>query len=266
MASDPSTGATTLSALAALLQAIAWPITVGLFLLIFRARIGLILDVLAQKLRDAKRVRAGQVEIETAQELGQVLDHTGQKARSAEIEKQIPDSQIRAAHLVRERLTAAPIAFSQKLDVVYEQIYELVDEYEKTRRNLPSGHNRTRLMNEIAAKLRALSIVAYPLLPSLTTGKRHGERLAAICILQVKPELGYFEWLIDRIMQEDQPFLLFHAALAILEMMKSHPYLKPESASESIRRALERVHGFTGGQPDQNTIDVLNEALSLLNS
>ena len=42
-------------------------------------------------------------------------------------------------------------------------------------------------MNEIAAKMRALSIAAHPLLPVLKEGEKPGERLAVICILQVRP-------------------------------------------------------------------------------
>jgi hypothetical protein len=112
--------------------------------------------------------------------------------------------------------------------------------------------------------MRALSIAARPLLVTLMSGEKSGERLAAICILQVRPELGYFDWLVERVMEEDQPFILFHASLAILALIKSHPYVKPEIASQSIRAALERVVGFKGGKPDQNTIDVLTDALSLV--
>jgi len=266
MASDSASTATTLSGIGAILQALAWPLTVVLFLLLFRGRLGLILDVLAQKLKEAKRVKAGQVEIDTAEEIVRVLNKAGEEAKAEKLEKNIPQHQIQAANLVQERLAAAPIAYSQKLDVIYKQMYDLVEQYETTRRELPSGPRRTRSMNEIAAKMRALSIVARPLLPTLMAGKTHGERLAAICILQVEPELGYFDWLIDRILQEDQPFILFHAALAVLELVKTHPYLKPEIARQLIGRALTRVSSFEGGTPDQNTIDVLNQALSLLGS
>jgi hypothetical protein len=258
------TAPTTLTGIAAILSAIAWPLVAVAFFLIYRTKLISIIDILTVKLREAKHVKAGQLEIDTEQQIGQVLNETSAAAGGQVITREIPEGQIHAAELVGDRLNAAPISLSQKLDIVHKQIYELVQEYDDTRQNMPSGPARTRQMNEIAAKMRALSIVAYPLLRFLTAGKKPGERLAAICILQVRPELGYFDWLIERVMKEDQAFILFHASLAILELVRTYSYLRPDIAAEAIRNALDRVTRFSGGKPDQNTIDVLNEALSRL--
>lgn len=262
MASGPEN--TTLSGIAAILAAIAWPSVAIAAVLIYRAKLISVLDILILKLRDAKRVKAGQLEIDTVQEIDQVVNQAGATAGSHVNDKEIPENQIQAARLIDKKLKAAPIAFSQKLDVIYQQVRELVDEYQSARQNMPSGPARTRQMNEIAAKMRALSIAAHPLLPVLKEGEKPGERLAVICILQVRPELGYFDWLIEIVMKEDQAFILFHASLAILELVRTYSYLRPEIAAEAIRKALDRVTSFSGGKPDQNTIDVLNEALSRL--
>ncbi len=254
-------GPTTLTGIAAILSAIAWPSVAIAVFVIYRTKISSIVDIFISKLRDAKHVKAGQLEIDTEQQIDQVLNETSAAAGSQIITREIPVGQIHAAELVGDKLNAAPIALSQKLDIVHKQIYELVQEYESTRRDMPKGPARTRLMDETAAKMRALSIAAQPLLPFLTGGKRPGERLAAICILQVRPEIGYFDWLIERVMKEDQAFILFHASLAILEIIRAHSYLLPDIAAEAIRNALDRVISFPDGIPDQNTIDVLNEAL-----
>ncbi len=253
----------TLGGIAAILQAVAWPLVAFLFFLIYRTKVGAIIDVIVQKLGEAKHLKAGQIEIDT-EAIDRVVDQAGRAANQQEVKKEIPGNQIEAARLVGEKLDASPVAFSQKLDAVHRWIYGLVDEYEKVRRDLGSCLARTRAMNEITAKIRAYALVAHPLLPSLMEGSQPGERLAAICILQVKPELGQFYWLVDRIMQEEQAFILFHASLAILELVKTHRYLSRETSGEAIRSALEHVNGFSGGKPDQNTVDVLNEALSLL--
>jgi hypothetical protein len=254
---------TTLNAIAALIQAIAWPIVALLFLLLYRAKIGSLFDVLIKKLKEARHVKAGQLEIDTAEEIQQVVQRTAEAAGVQDIKKEIPENQIKAAQLVGEKLDAAPIAYSQKVDVVYRQVYELVDEYETTRQMLPGGPRRTQTMNETAAKMRALAFAAYPLLPSLMSGKKTGERLAAICTLQVKPELSHFYWLVDRIVKEEQPFIFFQAAVAILELVKSHSRISREVAEPAITAAIEHLRTYRG-VPDQNTIDVLSEALQRL--
>jgi hypothetical protein len=249
--------------IAAILKAIAWPCVAVAFYLIYRTKLVSLFDILALKL---KHVKLAQIEIDTEQEIDRVVRETGERASDQKLQKEIPQEQIRAALEVGERLNDAPIAFSHKLDVAHKQVYDLISKYEAIRRNMPRGTPRTRKMNEIAAKMRALSIAAYPLLPTLTMGKKSGERLAAICFLQVRPELGYFDWLVERVMEEDQAFLLFHASLAILELVKTHPYLHPESAGKAIGDALEKVSNFPGGHPDQNTIEILQDALSRLKS
>lgn len=247
------------------MQAVAWPAIALLFLVLYRTKMASIFDVLIQKLKEAKHLKAGQLEINTAvEEIQRIVNRSAESAGGQDIKKEIPESQIKAAQLVGEKLDSAPISYSQKVDVAHRQVYDIVEEYEGIRRAEPSGPRRTRSMNEIAAKMRALAVVAYPLLPSLMSGKRAGERLAAICTLQVRPELGHFHWLADRLMQEEQPFVFFHASLAILELVKSNPFISRETAEPPIRKALEHMSSFRGGNPDQNTIDVLNEVLKKL--
>lgn len=264
MIAESDTSSSIVSAIAALVQAAAWPIVALLFLVCYRAKLSNILDVLTQKLKEAKYVKAGQVEIDTAEQINQVVSSTGESANVDVSQRKVPKSQIKAAELVSKKLEAAPIPYSQKVDLAYQQVYDLVDEYERIRREQQPGSKRTRIMNEIAAKMRALAVVVYPLLPTLMSGQRTGERLAAICALQVRPELGRFDWLVDRVMQEEQPFVFFHASLAILELIKSNRLINREVAEPRIRAALAHMQGFREGRPDQNTIDVLNEALEML--
>jgi hypothetical protein len=264
MNSVPVSPATTIGSIAALLQAVCWPIVVLLLLGMYRSKIGLVFDIICTKLKEAKHVKAGQFEIDTELAITQAMNRTAEQASRETIGKEVPKNQIEAAILVDEELNAAPLAFSRKLDVVHSQLYSLVDQYENVRRDQPSGPARTRRMNEIAAKMRAISIAAYPLLLPLMAGKRTGERLAAICIMQVRPEIGYFDWLVERIMEEDQPFVFFHASLAILELVKAHSYLRPKIAADLIRRGIERLESFRDGKPDANTIEVLDHALAIL--
>lgn len=220
------------------------------------------LDVLIQKLKDAKHVKVSQLEIDT--EINKLVSDTGESAGTQKMQNEIPESQIKTAQLISDKVDAAPIPYSQKVDLAHRQIYDLVDEYEEIRQREPGGSRRTRMMNEVAAKMRALAFVTYPLLPALMAGKRAGERLAAICTLQVRPELGHFYWLVERIMEEEQPFIFFHASLAVLELVKTHSFISRETIEPAILKALERIQDFRGGRPDQNTVDVLNEILKRL--
>jgi len=147
---------------------------------------------------------------------------------------------------------------------VKAQIYELADQYESVRADMPSGGPRTRKMNEIAAGMRTLALAGLPLRTTLTKSETAGRRLAAICMLQVEPRLRYFRWLIDRLKTEDQAFILFQATLAIRELVKKRLYLNADETRVAINDAISVISAFQGGPPDQNTLDVLNEALELL--
>lgn len=262
MTNEPSAAAQIMTGIAALLQAIAWPVVVIVLLIAYRAKVGATLDVLQKKVADAKRVKAGGVEIES--EIQNVLDRAGAVANEEPLNKQVSPAQIEVAKDLRERLQAAPISPGEGFEMVRNQVYELADEYERLRAEMPSSSLRTRKMNEIAAKMRALAYAGRPLLADLMKGRRAGERLAAICMLQVWPDLGAFSWLMDRIKRENQAFLLYHSALAALEVIKSSPYLNPEAARKAVQEALDYVLRFDGGPPDQNTIEVLHWALAAL--
>ncbi len=254
-----------LSSVAAILQAVAWPAVAALFLVIYRSRIGLLLDVLTKKLSTATKVKAWQLELETTeQEINEVVNKTGETAGDEGLTRKIPENQLRAAQEVNQKLLKSPLSVQRALGVVQKQISSLVEEYEQVRSEIPRGYMRTRAMNEVAAKMRSLSLAARSLLRPLMSGRTDGERLAAICILQVVPEFGYFPWLIERIKSEDQPFVFYQAAVAILELVKAHQYPQGSKIKGEIEEALHHISGFKGGPPDQNTIDVLNEALSLV--
>lgn len=254
-----------LSSVAAILQALAWPAVAALFLITYRTRIKSLIDVLTKKLETATRVKAWQFEVETAeQEIKRVVDQTGVAANAEQLSAKVPESQVQAAREVNDTLRASPISDQAAIRAVGRQIRDLAVDYDQTRASMSSGPSRTRHMNEIAAKMRALSLAARPLLHTLMGGQTAGERLAAICILQVAPAGEYFAWLIERIMQEQQPFLLFQASLAVLELVRADQYENGDEVRKAIRNAIAHLQAYTGGKPDKNTIDVLNQALFLV--
>lgn len=249
--------ATLLTALAELLKAIAWPFVVVVALTLFRSQIGSVFGVITKRLEDATSVKAGSVEIKLKQQKVTRLLAQTTKTANEDIREKIPEEQIQAAEEVENILHDDQVS---AFEVTYRQVERLVWEYENARNRLPSGPPRTKLMNEIAAKMRALGLAARPLLQGLKSGFTAGETLAAICVLQVAPESGSFDWLIQKIKTEKQPFIFFQAALAVLELVRREAYSDKAAAKAAIEDAREQIGRFPG-VPDKNTLDVLNMAL-----
>lgn len=265
MTEQTQSTASLLASIAALLNAIAWPSVVVWFLVAHRVRIALLLRVLIRKLSTAKKLKVGQLEMEAFEdELKDAVNDAGSEAEPLDAPKAVSERQVQAAKVLAKRVEAAPIPRAQVLDSVRRQIYDLAAEYETARTALPGGPMRTRKMNEIAAGMRTLAFAALPLRTELTRSDSVGRRLAAICILQVEPRPRYFRWLIERVKVEKQAFVLYQAAVAVLEFVKKKLYISPEDTRESIADAIRVVSAYSGGPPDSNTIDALNEALALV--
>ena len=87
--------------------------------------------------------------------------------------------------------------------------------------------------------------------------------MAAIAILQLSPKLEYLGWLVER-MRNEQPFVFFHASVALLAMTRRFGGVAGNNLKAAIEEALGTIRSFKGGPPDQNTIETLELALSEL--
>jgi hypothetical protein len=274
---DPLTSwASFITSIAEVLKAVAWPLVAAFFLIAYRVRITFLLKVLGRKLSAAKKIKAGPVEVDTGEELvKEAVDSARSQAASAAPLKDDaakprddPDEQIKnalkdAANLDK-RLEEAKTPESAAKFAVRKAIFRLAEEYDALRSKMPSSPSRTTKMNEIAAGMRTLAFEGLSLRTELTRSNSAGQRLAAICMLQVEPRPRYLRWLIERVKSETQAFVLFQASLAIREHVKKGFYVDPGETRSEILEALDIVSAFPGGKPDQNTLDVLNESLSLL--
>jgi hypothetical protein len=102
---------------------------------------------------------------------------------------------------------------------VRQQIAALAAEYEKVRAGMEPGDPRTRKMEIIASYMRALAIPGYGLVPELVKSASPGMRLAATTFLQAVPNPEYTSWLAGRL-QSEKPFVAYHAALALLTLVR----------------------------------------------
>ncbi len=137
-------------------------------------------------------------------------------------------------------------------------------EYETTRASMRAGPERTRAMNAVVAKMRALALAADLFLDEFMAADSPGRRLAAICILQLKPEMRALPWLTDR-MRQEQPFVFFHAAVALLNTARRFSLTDQSALSAALRSALAQVQSF-GPKADVNTVRLLTLAISELES
>lgn len=258
-----STVAPVLSGVAAILSAVAWPIVVGSFLIFNRVRIAVLLRVLERKFSSAKKLKVGQFEVEAyEEELNEAVSEAEAKAEAIpQSVRAVPEAQVIAAQNLKVRTEKARLPQATVRASVKKQIYQLAAQYDKLRNSMNGGPERTKRMNEIAAAMRTLALTGVLLRTELMRSASVGRRLAAICILQVAPRRSYFYWLIERIRVEQQAFVLYQASLAILEFVRRQRYTDAALVRAAIESSIKHVSSFSGGMPDQNTLEVLNLAL-----
>src|SRR5262249_9573268 len=100
---------------------------------------------------------------------------------------------------------------------------------------------RTRKMEIVAAKMRALACDAYFMLEYLAKNPQPGCRLAAVSLLEIRPNPEYLEWLSERLAPE-KPFVGYHAALALIAAAR----VLGLSYKARIDSAIERAQRLLG--------------------
>ncbi len=100
-------------------------------------------------------------------------------------------------------------------DIIRKQVSKLANDYDALRLSLPSGEDRTKSLERIAAQMKSLGFAVEPLLNELKVSASAGERLAAVTSLELNPQEDFLDWLVERI-DVERPFVGYHAALALL--------------------------------------------------
>ncbi len=177
----------------------------------------------------------------------------------------IPASQVAAAADVRSLLDAAPNSTLRKSAeaAIKQRMLGFAQEYETTRASMSPGPDRTRAMNGIVSKMRTLALAADIFLDTfMGAANSPGQRLAAVCILQLKPQMSAVPWLVERIRVE-QPFVFFHAAIALLSTVRRFGAGEQAALSSALQAAVTQVQSY-GDHADANTLRVLTLAQSEL--
>jgi len=231
-----------LEAIASLLSALAWPVVVIAFVLTQRR-------ALTRLLGRLKRLGTSNVTAEfgeTFEEESEQVLNTDPGASTPPTEKQV---------LAAERVEQA--ARQSDISVVRTQVFQLAQEYEQIRATMPSGDTRTRRMEVVVTKMRTLALAAYPLLRELTNSGSPGERLAAVAILQVRPNPDYLDWLVTRL-AEEKPFIGYHAGVALLAAVRN---LDPSDYGTKLQQAIQEARKSVGWKlKDTDRDRVLSDA------
>ncbi|MDQ2079638.1 hypothetical protein RA307_05540 [Xanthobacteraceae bacterium Astr-EGSB] len=240
-----------LTAVAAIVGAVAWPAVFVATVLVFRNDIRAAFKKAQILLDRVNKVKWADIAVE--------LD------RVADIEAESgPDKGGKIT--LRQIETAARIKIeSQELDIqaLLRELDRLCLEYDSIRRALPSGNVRTRAMTRVIVKMRSLAPSVADYLDAYKGSGSPGSRLAAIAIMQMVPAVADVEWLRERFSSE-QPFAFYHASLALQNVanITNGPEQKHRLRS-AAQDALARIKGFAG-VPDQETVEVLESLISSL--
>ncbi|MGO6681284.1 hypothetical protein AB9F42_28410 [Rhizobium leguminosarum] len=121
-----------------------------------------------------------------------------------------------------------------------ERLADLAEQYEALRNNMGPGSVRTKRMTALVEEMKAEAPGARGTLATLTSSESTGRRLAAIAILQVFPNRTHLAWLADRLDPDlEKPFVGYHAAIALLQAVRSLPSADCALLSSEIKRALD---------------------------
>jgi hypothetical protein len=143
-----------------------------------------------------------------------------------------------------------------------EELLQLAKEYEEIRKKLPSSDNRTRVMENIVAKMKSALEEPIGNLTTFTKSKSAGERLLAIVKLQKFPNLEYLNWLAEHVGDSEKPFIGYHAAVALYIASRTFGKEDKKQIEKVLKTASANIqtHKFK----DPNQVEVIKAALNEL--
>lgn len=225
-----------ITAIAALLAAIAWPGALLVAVSMFRRQIR---DLLGR----IKKGKLGFVEFELEQLASTTVAGTVYTSGAVTAE------QVQSA--ARIEAQSDEIGEAELL----RQLDKLCIEYDTVRRTLVPGPSRTAAMTRILVQMRAIGPSVANRISVYKSSGSPGSRLAAVAMMQMHPQSADIPWLIQRFRQ-DAPFLFYHAALALQNVANDADEDTRQVVRTAAQEALKTVTSFSG-TPDQDTIDIL---------
>lgn len=225
-----------ITAIASLLGAIAWPTAFLIALLVFR-------KPLKEQLGRLRKGKVGFVEVELEQ-IASVAAQTTTDASGA-----VTVEQVKSAARIESR--SGDIGETELL----RQLNQLSFEYDTLRRTLPSGHERSVAMTRVLVQMRAIGPSIAHRIDVYKNSHSGGDRLAAIAIMQMRPDTADIPWLVQRF-REDHPFIFYHATLALQNLANLPDEAIHGRVQRAAAEALAILKSFDGEQ-DKNSVALL---------
>lgn len=139
-----------------------------------------------------------------------------------------------------------------------EEAQRLADEYEQTRRNMPKGDERTRVLEGIFGRMKAMAPRVRGAFSEFKESSSPGKRLMAVAILNMFPSVDQLDWLATRLDPEcERPFVQYYSAVALLEASMSLPASECAALTAAVAKA-KRLIGTL--EPDSDRGRVLDRA------
>jgi hypothetical protein len=143
-----------------------------------------------------------------------------------------------------------------------EELLLLANEYDKLRKEMSSGNNRTLLMEKIVKSMKSAMNNPLSDLDKWTKSKSAGQRLLAIAKLQKYPNLDYLSWLADHVGYSEKPFIGYHSSVAIFIFSRFFGKREKDLLENAINKA--RLNIERSEYKDPNQVSVLDASLKEL--
>jgi hypothetical protein len=239
-----------LTAIAALINAIAWPALALLVIVRFSPQ-------LVAFLQRMTKVELFGLKAEIETELNKSAKEA---AAMSGLSKAPSQDEMRRAEKVQKIVTPSDLA------LVREQVDALATEYETIRATMPSGDTRTRRMEVVVSKMRTIGRAAYPLRYDLFQSSSPGRRLQAIASLQIVPDYELLDWLADRIRAE-KPFIAYHALIALNTAARSeHAPAHLNDLQAALGKAQQNCKGLPVGSDRMQVLSDFEKQVASLRS
>jgi hypothetical protein len=238
-----------ITAVGTVLTAVAWPVTILVAGWYFRSEIKGLATKVPVLLDRVEKLSWGEIEASLKKVEAEATSDVGAHPGP------VTPLEVRtAAQIEREALDVASPELSSRLD-------RLGREYDFIRRTMPSSAQRTRLMTGVLVQMRALGPAVASQIEAFKTSGSPGSRLAAIAIMQMRPELADLDWLQSRF-DTEHPFVFYHAALAIQNVANEADEAGMAAVRSVAKTALSTVQSYEG-PPDLGTVEVLASILRM---
>lgn len=139
------------------------------------------------------------------------------------------------------------------------QVSALAREYERIRLRLPKGDRRSLAMETVFLRMRGLVCSAWAALPEMIASPSPGERLCAVALLQVRPDIAYSTFIVECI-ERDKPFVGHRA----VEALQCCARLARGEDRTKVLRLAERAFKAVRHKPKSARSELLQDLLQEL--